>query len=232
VYTLYIDYIDLRVGFSWTCASYVEIDRDWNGYVALTNDRFMKLFDKLISVIADFKEFKADLDYKKMSVGSPKRKKTAPSKSVEVKASVPNPNLASNIFTQSVTAAVSASTGAGGPKASLTAVPIFTKSSGGVPVSAQLSVPTGEVSSIGVPSLDNQTNDVQIAGGGRKSLSVVPYRKQLLVSRLTPETASADVFEFIQQKFPSRIITVEEFKFPYVRRISSFKISAPPEVFN
>jgi len=27
-------------------------------------------------------------------------------------------------------------------------------------------VPTGEVSSIGVPSLDNQTNDVQIAGGG------------------------------------------------------------------
>jgi len=25
---------------------------------------------------------------------------------------------------------------------------------------------------------------------------------------------------------------VEEFKFPYVRGISSFKISAPPEVFN
>jgi len=25
---------------------------------------------------------------------------------------------------------------------------------------------------------------------------------------------------------------VEEFKFPYVRRISSFKISGPPEVFN
>jgi len=28
--------------------------RDLDGYVALTNDRFMKLFDKLISVVADF----------------------------------------------------------------------------------------------------------------------------------------------------------------------------------
>jgi len=63
---------------------------------------------------------------------------------------------------------MSASTGAGGPKTSLPAVPIGTKSSGGVPVSAnqpkgsnttQLSVPTGEVSSIGVPGLDNQKND-------------------------------------------------------------------------
>jgi len=35
-----------------------------------------------MSVVADFKEFKADLDNKKVSVGSPKRKKTAPSKSV------------------------------------------------------------------------------------------------------------------------------------------------------
>jgi len=136
---------------------------------------------------------------------------------------------------------MSASTGAGGPKDSLTAVPIGTKSSGGVPVSAsqpkesnptQLSVPTGEVSSIEVPSLVNQTNDVQVAGGGRKRLSVVPYRKQLFVSRLTPETTSADVLKFIQQEFPSQNITVEEFKFPYVRMISSFKISALPEVFN
>jgi len=165
-----------------------------DGYVALTHDRFMKLFDKVMSVVADFKEFKADLDNKKISVGSPKRKNTAPSKSVQVKASVPNLNVATNIFTRLVTAAT-ASTGAGGPKVSLTAVPIGTKSSGGVPVSAsqpkgsnptQLSVPTGEVSSI--PSLDNQTNDVQIAGGGRKRLSVVPYSKQLFVSRLTPET--------------------------------------------
>jgi len=76
------DYIDLRVAFSWTCASCVEIDHDLDGYVALTNDRFMKLFDQLMSVVADFKEFKADLDNKNMSVGSPKRKKTAPSKSV------------------------------------------------------------------------------------------------------------------------------------------------------
>jgi len=39
------DFIDRRVGFSWTCASCVEKDRDLDGYVALTNDRFMYLFD-------------------------------------------------------------------------------------------------------------------------------------------------------------------------------------------
>jgi len=64
-------------------------------------------------------------------------------------------------------------------------------------------VPKGEVSSIGVPGLDNLTNDVQIAGDGRRRLSVVPYRKQLFVSRLTPETTSADGLEFIHQEFPS-----------------------------
>jgi len=37
-----------------------------DGYVVLTNDRFMKLFDKLMSVVADFKESKADLNNKKM----------------------------------------------------------------------------------------------------------------------------------------------------------------------
>jgi len=52
------------------------------------------------------------------------------------------------------------------------------------------------------------------------------------VSRLTPETTSVAVLEFIHQEFPSQNITMEEFKFPYVRRISSFKISAPPEEFN
>jgi len=36
-----------------------------DGYVALINDRFMKLFDNLMNVVADFKEFKADLDSKK-----------------------------------------------------------------------------------------------------------------------------------------------------------------------
>jgi len=36
-----------------------------DGYVALTNDRFQKLLDKLMSVVADFKERKADLDNKK-----------------------------------------------------------------------------------------------------------------------------------------------------------------------
>jgi len=61
---------------------------------------------------------------------------------------------------------------------------------------------------------------------------IFPYRKQLVVSRLTPETTSADVLEFIEHEFPSQNITVEEFKFPYVCRISSFKLSAPPGVFN
>jgi len=93
-------------------------------------------------------------------------------------------------------------------------------------------VPTGEVSSIGVPGHDNLTSIVQIVGDGRMRLSFVPYRKQLFVSRLTPETTSADVLEFIHQELPSQNITVEEFKLPYLRRISSLKISAPPEVFN
>jgi len=52
------------------------------------------------------------------------------------------------------------------------------------------------------------------------------------VSRLIPKTTPADVLQFIQQELPSENITVEEFKFPYVRRISSFKISDPLEVFN
>jgi len=82
--------------------------------VVLTTDRFKKLLKKLINVVADFKEFKTDLDNKKMSVESPKRNKTASLISLGVKASVPSPNLVSSIFNQSVTAAMSASTGAGG----------------------------------------------------------------------------------------------------------------------
>jgi len=69
-------------------------------------------------------------------------------------------------------------------------------------------VPSGEVNSIGVPILDNQTKYVPIVDGGRKRLSVVPYRKQLFVSRLAPETTSADVLEFIYREFPSQNITV------------------------
>jgi len=55
------DYIDLRVGFSWTYASCCEIYRDLDGYVAMTNDRFKKLFDKPMNVVAQFKYLKADL---------------------------------------------------------------------------------------------------------------------------------------------------------------------------
>jgi len=39
-------------------------------------------------------------------------------------------------------------------------------------------------------------------------------------------------FVLVHQEFPSQNITVEEFKFPYVPRMSSFKISAPSEVLN
>jgi len=59
------DYIDLRVGFSWTLSSCVEIDLDLDGYVALTNVRFKKLFDKLMSVVTDLKEFRPTLIIKK-----------------------------------------------------------------------------------------------------------------------------------------------------------------------
>jgi len=88
------------------------------------------------------------------------------------------------------------------------------------------------MSASAVPGLDSQTNEVQIVGEERKRLSVVPYRKQLFVSRLTPETTTAEVLEFIHQEFPSQNITVEGFKFSYARWIYSFKIDAPPEVFN
>jgi len=52
------------------------------------------------------------------------------------------------------------------------------------------------------------------------------------VSRFSPEATFADVLEFIHQEFPSQNITVEEFKFPYVRRVCSFKIYARLEVFD
>jgi len=68
----------------------------------------------------------------------------------------------------------------------------------------------------------NQKNDVQIADGGKMRHSVIPYRKQLFVSHLTSETAYSDVLEFIE----------EVFKFPYDRKISFFKISDLPEIFN
>jgi len=46
----------------------------------------------------------------------------------------------------------------------------------------ELSVPIAEESSLGVPGPDNQTDDVQIAGGGRKELSFVVYRMPFFVS--------------------------------------------------
>jgi len=48
-----------------------------------------------MNIVAEFKEFKVDLDNKKCQGAT----KTTSLKHVEVKASVPNPNLISNIFT-------------------------------------------------------------------------------------------------------------------------------------
>jgi len=62
-----------------------------------------------------------------MSVRSHKRKKTAPLKSVEVKANVPNPNLVFSIFFRSATAAMSASTGAWGLKLHCRQYPLVPK---------------------------------------------------------------------------------------------------------
>jgi len=53
-------------------------------------------------------------------------------------------------------------------------------------------VPKGEISSIGVPGLDNLTNDVQIAGDGRRRLSVVPYMKQLFVLIAVTSTLTSE----------------------------------------
>jgi len=57
----------------------------------------------------------------------------------------------------------------------------------------------------------SQFSAVQSAAGGRKKLSVDPHRKQLFVSRFTPDTTSEDVLEFICEKFPSENISVEQF---------------------
>jgi len=55
---------------------------------------------------------------------------------------------------------------------------------------------------------DSQLSEVQSAAGGRKKLSVVPHRKQLFVSRFTPDTTSEDVLEFIREKFLSENISL------------------------
>jgi len=52
------------------------------------------------------------------------------------------------------------------------------------------------------------------------------------VYRLTPETTSADLLKCIHQEFPPQNISLEEFKFPHVHRISSLKLFDPPEVLN
>jgi len=100
-----------------------------------------------------------------------------------------------------------------------------------VPAKSNNSVPTVPIGTEGTAS-GSQLSEVQTAAGGRKKLSVVPHRKQLFVFIFTPDTTSEDVLEFIREKFPSENISVEQFKFSYARSISSFKIFAPPDVFN
>ena len=65
----------------------------------------------------------------------------------------------------------------------------------------------------------------------QKVLVGVPPKKQIFVSRLAPDTTSDDVKAFIQAKYKANV-TVEKFKFTYLREISSFKISVTAEHFN
>jgi len=86
-------------------------------------------------------------------------------------------------------------------------VPMDTANSGEVTVSGSLvvkkslvlaksnnSAPTAAIGTEGTVS-GFQLSEVQTAAGGRKKLSVVPHRKQLFVSRFTPDTTS--VYSYI-----------------------------------
>jgi len=60
---------------------------------------------------------------------------------------------------------------------------------------------------------------------------VVPLKKQIFVSRLSPDQTSSDVFSYIQDKTKADNIKVEKFNFSYARDISSFKITVPNDLF-
>jgi len=95
------------------------------------------------------------------------------------------------------------------------------------PVSISLP-PQGNIES-GIPAQVG-TSDTQSAG--LKPLAVVPIKKQIFVSLLFPDLTLSDVLSYIQDKTKADNIKVEKFNFSYAWDISSFKITAPNELFS
>lgn len=95
------------------------------------------------------------------------------------------------------------------------------------PVSISLP-PQGNIES-GLPA---QVGTSEIQSAGPKPLAVVPLKKQIFVSRLSPDQTSSDVLSYIQDKTKADNIKVEKFNFSYARDISSFKITVPNELFS
>jgi len=92
------------------------------------------------------------------------------------------------------------------------------------PVSISLS-PQGNIES-GLPA---QVGTTEIQSAGPKPLAMVPLKKQIFVSQLSPDQTSSDD---IQDKTKVDNIKVEKFNFSYARDVSSFKITVPNELFS
>jgi len=88
--------------------------------------------------------------------------------------------------------------------------------------------PQGNIES-GLPA---QVGTLEIQFAGPKPLALVPLKKQIFVSRLSPDKTSSDVLSYIQDKTKADNIKVEKFNFSYARDISSFKITVLNELFS
>jgi len=64
-----------------------------------------------------------------------------------------------------------------------------------------------------------------------KTVTCVPQRKQIFVSRLNPDLSSLDITAYIRNKVQIDDLKVERFNFPYAREVSSFKIGVPCAYF-
>jgi len=95
------------------------------------------------------------------------------------------------------------------------------------PVSISLP-PQGNINS-GLPA---QVDTSEIQSAGPKPLAVVPLKREIFVSRLSPDQTSSDVLSYIQDKTKANNIKVENFNFFYARDISFFKITVPNELFS
>jgi len=55
-----------------------------------------------------------------------------------------------------------------------------------------------------------------------KTVACVPQRKQIFVSRLSPDLLSVDITAYIRNKVQFDDLKVEQFNFPYAREVPSF----------